>query len=230
METKIIDYIVIEFKKGNLTLGSKLPTERELSKILNISINEVKMELKFLKNLKIIEAVQGSGNYITNSLNLDNIIELMDFMINIGLIKVSYVYDFRKIIEKQLFDNNDIQITEECITNMEFALNEMKIYYKFKDAEEILIKNDFKFHTELIKCLTNPLISNLIYILSSTIKNSIGEFWKKSNDDSKHQLIDIHEKILKLIVKYYNKQKISQEDWKELIELHYKKASISIKQ
>jgi len=64
---KLIGYI----KKNNLSVGDKLPTENDLSKILGISRLTLREAINALKNEGLINSVQGRGTFVSGS--IDNI-------------------------------------------------------------------------------------------------------------------------------------------------------------
>ncbi|MDY2783928.1 MAG: winged helix-turn-helix domain-containing protein, partial [Candidatus Pseudoruminococcus sp.] len=63
---KVIDYIRNQIKVGNLTINSKLPTERAISEELSISRNSTREALRILEHMGILKSVHGSGNYLTD--------------------------------------------------------------------------------------------------------------------------------------------------------------------
>ena len=65
---KVILYVKDRIKAGDIKVGDKLPTERELSEMLNLSRNSVREALRTLDNMGLISCRQGSGNYLTGDL------------------------------------------------------------------------------------------------------------------------------------------------------------------
>lgn len=65
-------YIVDEIKKmilyGQLKVGDKLPPERELAELYQVSRTSIREALKFLEAQGLLEIRQGDGNYIANHL------------------------------------------------------------------------------------------------------------------------------------------------------------------
>ena len=63
---KIVDDISNQILKGTLKVGDKLPTVRQLSKNLGVSINTVLNSYLRLENLGLVEAKPQSGYYVRN--------------------------------------------------------------------------------------------------------------------------------------------------------------------
>ena len=55
---KVIDYVYDKIEDGNLTIGSKLPTERAISEELSISRNSTREALKTLECMGLITRKQ----------------------------------------------------------------------------------------------------------------------------------------------------------------------------
>ena len=76
---KVDNYIKEQILNGELKAGDKLPPERELAQILDVSRNSVREGLRILENMGVIASQQGSGNYISNEFD-DAIVSVMSYM------------------------------------------------------------------------------------------------------------------------------------------------------
>src|SRR5882724_2493556 len=66
---QIIEQLRTQILTGALTLGSKLPTERELGLEFGVSSPTVREALRALNSMGLIEARQGSGAYVAPNLS-----------------------------------------------------------------------------------------------------------------------------------------------------------------
>ena len=68
-DKSIVDKIMIEIKssliQGDLKLGDKLPSERELTEKYGVSRGAVREAVKMLVALGVVEIKRGDGTYIT---------------------------------------------------------------------------------------------------------------------------------------------------------------------
>jgi len=66
--TKIYEQVLQQIKDmiadGTLNKGDKLPTERELVERFKVSRTSVREALRAMKNMGIIECIQGEGHFI----------------------------------------------------------------------------------------------------------------------------------------------------------------------
>ena len=95
---KVIDYIRNQIEAENLTINSKLPTERAIAEELSISRNSTREALRILEHMGILKSIHGSGNYLT-----DNISMQMSEMLRYIKVFLSLIYAISVEIWKKLF-------------------------------------------------------------------------------------------------------------------------------
>ena len=57
----VIDYINDEITSGNLTIGDLIPSEKQLSKSLDVSVGTVRKAIDKLENSKLLYRHHGKG-------------------------------------------------------------------------------------------------------------------------------------------------------------------------
>ncbi len=67
MYVQISELLIREISAGRLLDGERLPPERELAQSLNTTVRTLRKALAILVDKKLLERVQGSGNYIRHS-------------------------------------------------------------------------------------------------------------------------------------------------------------------
>ena len=84
----LVEQIQQKIMDNELKVGDKLPPEREMSEIYNISRNSVREALRSLEVLGLVECRHGEGNFITNRLDgcVVNALSAL-FVLNKGSIK-----------------------------------------------------------------------------------------------------------------------------------------------
>ena len=98
--TKVSDYIWSKIYNKELKVGDKIPSERDLAKILGISRNSVREGLRVMDNLGIISSQHGSGNYVSAKFE-DTIAEIMSFMYLFHGMDDRQITEFRYALEWQ---------------------------------------------------------------------------------------------------------------------------------
>lgn len=62
---KVIEHIKKQIINHDLTIGEKLPPEREISEQLGVSRNSVREAIHMLEMMGFISSQQGAGNYVS---------------------------------------------------------------------------------------------------------------------------------------------------------------------
>jgi len=69
INVQIENHIKEAIEKGILQKGDKLPSTREISKVLNVSRNSVIIAYENLENLGIIKSLRGKGTFVATEAN-----------------------------------------------------------------------------------------------------------------------------------------------------------------
>ena len=95
---QVVDLLIVQIFNRELKPGEKLPTERELSKQFNVDRTSLRVALKQLQSMHLLDIRQGDGMYVKDYLDyagldfLDRLF-LMDFNGGEERIIDGYIYD-----------------------------------------------------------------------------------------------------------------------------------------
>lgn len=168
----IIEQLVNMIREGKLKTGERLPPERTLAEMFNVSRASVREAFSAMEIIGLIEVRQGEGSYITD-LNIAPFINTIAplFIKNDNL--ETDLLDFRKLLEIEAVslaadknDGRDILLLEKCLDEMRDAIigNDMIL-----GAEA-----DIKFHKAIFAVTNNVVLIKAAeftaYILESSIK------------------------------------------------------------
>jgi GntR family transcriptional repressor for pyruvate dehydrogenase complex len=195
--TKVIDYIKLQLREGNLTSGSRLPAERELSQLLGVSRNSVREAIRTLDIMGIISSQQGAGNYLTGNFE-NNLVESLSMMFLLNQINYQQISQLRKAIEMQALMLAIDNITEEQIKELEKVVAELE-----HTTEENNIVLDKKLHYTIAKVSGNRLITDILQALSDLIDQFIVDLRREilSTPDSKIILHEAHNEMMLSLIK-----------------------------
>lgn len=155
---RVIEYLKGQIQSGNLSCGSKIPSERELAGSLSLGRNSVREALRTMEHLGMLESRQGKGNFLVNmpQKSLGNVFSIM---LLTGQSNYREVSRIRCILEKEAF--------AEAV-----RLNDPEVCGRLKtEAEEMQIpektaEHDRRFHQELIWAGKNQLLITVMESLS----------------------------------------------------------------
>lgn len=99
---KAIAYIRSLIINKEITIGSRIPSERKLADTLSISRNSTREALKRLENMGLIESQQGRGNFLSGNItqSFSNAIEMM---LMLHQTDAADICQFRRAIEKTVY-------------------------------------------------------------------------------------------------------------------------------
>lgn len=205
---KAIDYIFGMIQNGDLTVGSKLPTERAIAQELNIGRNSTREALSILHGMGMVKSVQGSGNYICADAN-KTIFQILTVMLALGSITKKDVCEFRRAMEKTvcmlLLEKG---ISEDADKKMKRLLDDMK-------KDQPAVRSDKEFHALLVTAAHNELLSTIMGAVMTVYQEWIELVLKKADPETKNNLVLYHEDI-------YNGIKNKNESLvNEAIDKHY---------
>jgi DNA-binding FadR family transcriptional regulator len=86
---------------GRLAAGQRLPAERELSEMLQISRPTLRETIRSLVSLNILESRHGSGTYVA-ALDTKTLLEPLQFVMSLSVRTVDELFEARLLIEPAL--------------------------------------------------------------------------------------------------------------------------------
>ena len=165
----IIVHVLSLIKKGDLKPGKSLPGERVLAEQFGVGRTTVRVALKFLEFMGIVEINVGKGAFISSSLGNLAFIHLIDLM---GIVKdnpFKDLFDTRMIIETKMAALAALNAREEDIGAMDQALEEMEKDINFR-GHGVAGTNDF--HLAVYKASKNIILYKIGIMLHSLMHES----------------------------------------------------------
>ena len=207
---KVIQYIDRLIQRGDLQVGSKLPTERAIAEELGIGRNSTREALSILHGMGMIERVQGSGNYISKNAG-NSIQRILRMMLALGSISGQEIAEFRCMMEKAVcLDLLERGLSEEQQICFEKILQGMEA----ASTEEFL-ERDKMFHAQLIYATGNPLFILLLESVSELYQEQIARALQHMDDAGRRKLLTQHRAI------YDHLMQKDKEAMLEAIDRHY---------
>lgn len=193
---KAIQYIYELMKSGELTIGSRLPTERALAETLGIGRNSTREALSIMHGMGLIERRQGSGNYISENVG-QSIKQTILMMIALKTITKREVCEFRRMMEKSVCNAViHTSLTKEQQERLESMVNQMSMV-----TGENLVDTDKAFHEELIADTGNNLWITLMEAVVEVYREWIDYVIKHADGIMKKKLLKTHEMIYGSLIK-----------------------------
>lgn len=194
--TKVYEQVMEQIKAmivdGTLKKGDKLPTERELVEMLQVSRTSVREAMRAMEIIGLIECKQGGGNFVRDNFE-NNLFEPLSIMFMLEKGDTKEIIELRKIIEVETVVLAADRITEEELESIGNIIEDLKN----STNEESAVKIDKRFHYEIAKASKNSLIISILNAISSLIDAYIKNARTKilAEGDNKVLLSSQHEKV-----------------------------------
>lgn len=191
---KVIHHIKKLLLSNKLSLGDKLPTERELSEILNLSRNSIREAIKIMESMGIIESRHGSGNYLVGNIgrSFTDSLSMMILMKRVDYLEVSQL---RRGIEIQALSIAIDIITEDDLSKLNLLVTEMESCNEVQQGAL-----DKEFHYSIVSMCKNDLMISIMQSLSEVCDQFIDHILRETLKNEKAFLLKLHKKILESIV------------------------------
>jgi len=176
--------------------GEKLPPERELAKLLGISLPSLREALRALSILGIVEMRPGSGSYLRSSMG-DWSSDPFSLLFHLSRPVHIDLFEARMGIEGVIAELAAKKRTGEDLENMEAALQSMRSSLKNKKE---YIKYEIKFHQAIITAAKNTILEDFMEKMYKILYESRKKTVEQLKDVYKESYIE-HDKIFRHIQK-----------------------------
>lgn len=195
----IVEQIVDLIHDGSLKCGDKLPPERALAEMLNVSRTSVREALKVMEVMGILEIKPGEGS-VVSGFNVQPFLSMVWPVILADKNTEKDLLEFRKILEEGSIRH--LALKRE---NEEFFKGLKKIIDNMQEAVDDVekgVKLDIQFHRALFELTGNKIlmqVQNFVeYILQKTVSyNRTAALQKK---DSGEIIFNQHKGIYEALV------------------------------
>ncbi|MDV4151139.1 FadR/GntR family transcriptional regulator [Clostridium sp. AL.422] len=193
---KVIDYIKYQIRIGELKMGEKLPSERELSVMLGVSRNSVREAIRTLDFMGIISSQHGAGNYLTGNFE-NNLIESLSMLFILNQINYKEISQLRFALETQALLLAIDEISDEELKEIE----EISLKLESQTEENNVIL-DKKLHYNIAIASRNKLIVDILQALSEIMNRFITDLRREIllTEESKVKLQESHNNMVKSLI------------------------------
>jgi GntR family transcriptional repressor for pyruvate dehydrogenase complex len=164
----IVTQLLSMIREKQLRSGDKLPPERELAVMMDVSRPSLREALRTLSIMGIIELRHGSGIYIT-ALEPARLVAHLDFVFSLDDSTYLQLFETRKALEPpicalaaQRITEQELAQLEECLARSRLGLTDYAAY----------LQADLDLHEIITNAASNPLLQRFMNSLRSLGKAS----------------------------------------------------------
>jgi len=167
-------WLIAAIREGRYKVGEKLPSERTLAEVLNVSRTAVREALSSLQMAGLVEPRVGDGNYVVGTVNgavdVDEALEALEE--SGGLVEV---WRIRRELEVVIIKLAAQKWTEENRDVLEAALGDIKSAVELGDPDEYLEANN-KFHLAIADMSRNLFLRRALLPLLEITKHQLANY------------------------------------------------------
>lgn len=167
LSSEILARIQQGIRDGVLSVGDKLPSERELAESFGVSRNSVREALRALEALGVVDVRHGDGTFI----NRPDIANLLSPFFDVLQEKGPFlkeVLEFRRLLEPSLARLAAERATTADLDRLRTILNEHE--GRISKARTV-VDVDMAFHREIAHTAHNSVIQSAFELLSTTLQD-----------------------------------------------------------
>ena len=165
---QIFNYLKENIENGVWPVGTKIPSENQLTETLEVSRSSIRMAIQQLIALDVLESQHGRGTFVKHS-DVNAVIGTVTTLSDTDYNNIQQVLEFRIILEKESANLAAKNASKENLANMKKYLQEMKNNIGNPGK---FVRNDMLFHREICRASGNNLLElALCNIFEKTAKN-----------------------------------------------------------
>ena len=195
----IIEQFIGLIKQGKIHIGQKLPAERQLAEMFNVSRASIREAFSAMEIIGLIEVRPGDGSFITD-------INIVPFINTIAPLFVRNdnmekdLLEFRKLLELEAVKLAVRKSDYGKLKEMEAALSMMKVSIEKSDTN-MGAEADIKFHKEIFRITDNFILLKASECIASILESSVRFNREKILRDKKNSevLYKQHQQIYEAI-------------------------------
>jgi GntR family transcriptional repressor for pyruvate dehydrogenase complex len=159
---QIAEQLLAMLKERQLRPGDKLPPERELAAMMQVSRPSLREALRALTMMNVLEVRQGAGTFVT-SLETELLVEHLDFVVSLDDSSLIELFEARKIVELGIVGLAAQRITEEELAELEAGLSRSR---ETVNDSAAFLQADADLHKTITRAARNPIMSRVIDSIS----------------------------------------------------------------
>ena len=155
----IIQQVEAAILKGNLAVGDRLPPERELQGLLDVSRNTLRESLRVLEQKGLIEVRKGNrGGIFVKEINADSMAESLGLFVQSQRITMEQISEFRQDLEGLVTHRAALQADSKRMSDVDRRLEKAEeLARKGPSQWNAFMQADRDVHLALARLAGNPL-------------------------------------------------------------------------
>ncbi len=185
----IVEYVRQQLERGELKAGDRLPPERSLATTTGVSRSSVRVGLRALATMGIIQSRHGSGTFVADGPpTLET--EPLHFLAALHGFTRDEMFEARRLIEVGVAGLSATRATGEQVATIAEEVTSM--FASLEEPQDFL-RHDIRFHQAVAAACGNQILASLVEMLSQVFYERRRETVDRAR--SFREAADMHRRI-----------------------------------
>jgi DNA-binding FadR family transcriptional regulator len=195
---QVCELIERRILEGDLRVGDKLPTEKEMAELYQVSRTVIREAMKVLKEKGWIETRVAKGTFVVNNV-AKTVRDSFDAVVRMDEVRgFRYLIEVREILEPEVAALAASRADETQRDRLRQAVGSMDHALKQGDKSEEYLNADFTFHMLLAESTNNPLIPMILSPLFKLLREQQAYYSSNVKEGPSRSQVN-HMKIMEAI-------------------------------
>ena len=177
-------------RNGHFQSGDRLPSEKELCEMFQVSRTTVRSGLQSLGALGLVDSRDGSGTFVTKR-SPESVGKTLGVVLFHGVEDIEEIYEGRRVIESWTAYLAANRRTEDELQSLEKFVNQQ---IEEVQRGESGVDTDFQFHLQIGKSARNEVVLRILYSMITLIFKVLDPSKRPARDLT--QAVEQHRGIL----------------------------------
>ena len=174
----IVEYVREQLERGELTPGDRLPPARSLALQTGVSRSSVRVGLRALSTMGIIQSRHGSGTFVANGPpTLET--EPLHFLAALHGFTRDEMFEARRLLEVGVVGLSARRASGEQVAAIAEEVTSM---FASLDSPQDFLRHDIRFHRAVAAASGNPILGSLVEMLSAVFYENRRETVGRARD------------------------------------------------
>jgi GntR family transcriptional regulator, transcriptional repressor for pyruvate dehydrogenase complex len=189
----VVEQIQEAIIDGQLKVGDRLPSERDLKEMLQTSRSTLREALRVLEQKGLIEIKLGmGGGAVVKKVTSDLVAESLDLLIRSNQVSLKHIAEFRERVEGDVVRLATSRLTESDLDVLEKLLDDSRqCLARGVDGVPDFLSADQQVHQYFAKITGNPIYISLFKTMHDNIRRYFDELLFREESEMRENLQDL---------------------------------------
>lgn len=155
--------------------GDRLPPERELAELLQVSRPTLREALRVLEMTGIVESRHGGGTFIQDMVSV-GVVSPLALVLRATDDIVGDLWETRIIFEPAIAARAALRANPESINEMETLVHDLDMSIQNGDPDDVTVRNDRLFHTTVARASENQVALRVLNLINELLADDRRHF------------------------------------------------------